>query len=96
MSKQKELSQLYKLNSSGDSWGDAMSTAFALCDILYLREEHDIPELMGFKPGAGGVHLNEDCYLTQELKRYKTRDLELFGTKINRLINILKKQGRDY
>lgn len=94
--KQNQLKEIYKIHSSGDAWGDAMATGFALCEILYIRGEHEIPELMQFRPGAGGVHLNEDCPLTQAFNWFETDELELFGKKINRLINILKKQGRDY
>ncbi|NBW22342.1 MAG: hypothetical protein EBR82_81770 [Caulobacteraceae bacterium] len=96
MNTQKQLSQLYKEHSNGDSWGNAMAMAFALCEVLYLRDENEIPELMRFKPGIGGVVIDEDNILAQTLQDFETSDLEIFGRKINRLLEILKKQGKDY
>lgn len=90
------IKELYRQHSSGDAWGDAMSFAFPLCEILYLRDEHDIPELMRFRPGAGGIELNEECSITEDLKEFDTETLEEFGRILNRLLDILKKQGRDY
>lgn len=91
-----DIKSLYRENKSCDAWGDAISFAFILCDVLYSRDEHDIPELMHYYPSIMGVELDEDCYITQELLKYETDTLEEFGRILNRLIDILKKQGRDY
>ena len=96
MNTQKQLSQIYKENSSGDSWGDAMAMGFALCEVLYLRDEFDVPDLMKFRPGILGVVIEDENTLAQSLQDFETSDLETFGRKINRLIDILKKQGKDY
>lgn len=87
---------VFRIHSSGDAWDDAMNACFVLCEILYLRDEYDVPEMMSFRPGAGGVQLNDECIMTQELNEFDTVTLEVFGKKLNRLINILKAQGRDY
>lgn len=94
--KQNELKSLYRQHSSGDAWGDAMSFAFPLCEILYSRDEHDVPELMKFRPSMGGVELNDECLITEDLKEYSTDELEAFGRMLNRLLDILKKKGMDY
>jgi hypothetical protein len=86
----------YRLLGSNDPWGDAMAFAFPLCEVLYSRDEHDIPEIMGFRPGAGGIELDSEDYLVQVLQDYDTDILEDFGRLLNRLINILKAQGKDY
>lgn len=96
MRKLNEIKNVYRQHSSGDAWGDAMSAGFALCEILYLRDEHDIPELMQFRPSPMGVMLNEECPLTAELNHFETKDLEAFGVILNRLIDILKACGKDY
>jgi len=94
--KLEQLKAEYRLHNSGDAWGDAMAFAFPLCEILYSRDEHDVPELMSFKPGAFGVQLDEEDTVTMMLNEFDTVTLEAFGRMLNRLLNILKAQGRDY
>ena len=90
------LKHEYKLNGSGDAWGDAMTFAFALCETLYERDEHDIPELMRFSPGIFGVSDDLEDSIRQDLKRYDTETLESFGRILSRLIDILRASGRSY
>jgi hypothetical protein len=92
----KQILQELKATNDGDNWGWAMSVAFPLCEILYLRDEHDIPELMRFRPGMGGVNLEEDCHVTEILKDQETCDLEQIGRVLNRYMEILKQKGEDY
>ena len=92
----KDLKQEFRLHSSGDAWGDAMAFAFPLCETLYERNAHDIPGLMQFSPGAGGVSDDPDDMIRQSLKEYDTATLEQFGLILNRLLDILRTQGRDH
>jgi len=96
MNNLKELKRIFKSNSSGDAWGDSMAFAFPLCEVLYLRDAHDIPELMKYRPSPMGVRLDDECFITQEIKDIDTETLEDFGRLLNRVIDILKKQKRDY
>ena len=92
----KDLKRDYRINSTSDALGDAVSYGFAICETLYERGEHDIPELMEFRPSPFGVSDDLEDTIRQELKLCDTDVLESFGRILNRLINILKYSGRDY
>jgi len=91
-----ELKRDYKINSTSDTWGDAMSYGFAICETLHERGEHDIPKLMEFRPSPFGVSEDSEDTIREELKLYDTNVLESFGRILNRLIDILKYSGRNY
>lgn len=42
-----------------DPWGAGMAALVAVCDVLAVEDEH-VPAEAGYRPGAGGPHIDPD------------------------------------
>ena len=85
---------------SGDPWGSNVAWMFAICGVLYHRNDCDgaVLDKVGFQPGAGwpsSETSDQECRVWA-IKRASTDTLERFLRVLNHVDIILRKRGLAY
>jgi len=90
----KALKELKWGQDGYDPWGTAMSLAFAVCVELDLRGE-ETPSGLSYRPGACGSH-HDDDFLQSIVESHTSEDLFKAAEILDRYLDLLKRQGKDY
>ena len=77
-----------------DPWGASMYLALAICTELDLRGE-ETPTGLSYRPGACGSH-HDDDFLQSIVESHTSEDLFKAAEILDRYLDLLKRQGKDY
>ena len=78
----------------GDPYGSSMSCLFAIADELWVRDV-ELPLEWKYSPGMANDP-RQDTYEASVVLDFSDKLLLRAGHILDRYINILKKQGKDY
>lgn len=80
---------------SMDEWGGAMGALFSIASEMFMRGL-DIPPEWGYSPGMADDPREPDSIEFEACKEASDCDLEETGKLLNRYLDILRAQGKDY
>ena len=78
-----------------DEWDGAMGALFSIASEMFMRDL-DIPSEWGYSPGMTDDPREPESIEFEACKEASDSDLEETGKMLNRYLDILKKQGKDY
>ena len=78
----------------GDRFGCAMHWFFGLVEVLYDRNDADIPAEWKFRPGLGGTDTQSFAY--QACAWYDSKLLLRLGHALDRIVRFCRYKGWDY
>lgn len=91
------ISYMAEAWDSGDLWGSAMSTAFAMCDRMFaIGNASHIPATMGYRPSAAGAEYHLLCEGLAVDRVFGDLDIERALPLLDDLIVTLDEMGLSY
>lgn len=80
-------------HKNADFWGVAMSAAFDVAGVMY---ERGLPNVLEYRPGAGGVEPVEDEWRAEYLAAMNDATLTSLAAYIKRILGALERAGLSY
>jgi len=85
----------YKMQSSGDSWGDCMGALFDVAAEMWWRGV-EIPAEWRYRPGMAGDPREPESAWYDACGAMQDDELAAFGAVLERYSRMLKHAGREY